>query len=116
MVDLALYSLGETASPLDQFVQEVDILMTSESTGLLTDRGTTSTIGLERVLFKHGVGAAYVENEISNAISANTSQLAGIEYEVHAKFVGGQHAKDILLIDIQVTYDGRTRSLAYSVQ
>lgn len=97
MVDFNIVVGGETASPLNRLLQEIQIVMTSSTLDLIT--APMVNANLEQYLFKQGVDPDYAANQIKQYIVNNVTNDGQYDIDVTAKFMNGQGINDVLYVD-----------------
>jgi hypothetical protein len=110
-VDLNIIANGETASPLQKLLQEIDIIMTAGRASLVTNYRPDDR--LDKFLFKSGVSAEHVRKQVENLVLTNLSTTYGYRINFDVKFVKTKAPKDLMYIEIQVETDGRREKLSY---
>lgn len=110
-VDFNIIANGETASPLQKLLQEIDIIMTAGMASLVTNFRPDDR--LDKFLFKSGVSASYVKKQTESLVMTNISTTYGYHIDFDVKFVKTKAPKDLMLIEIIVETNGKHKKLSY---
>lgn len=113
LVDLNIVGIGETATPLQKLLQEIDIIMTTNKESLLTNYN--KGYDLEYYLFKTKVDSSVVERRIMQMITTNITSAYDFDISVSVQFISTRANKDLMYINVTVDGSGNHEKLSYTL-
>lgn len=114
MIDLALDNRIIIQSDLDLALQEIDMLMSTETTELLANPGYG--VSLETFLWTLTPTTSELEKYIQDKIDTHTTYTKKFKTSVHATFYNGNY-RSVYLVQITLTLpNGTTATRKYQYQ
>jgi hypothetical protein len=101
LVDFDIVSGGETASPMQRLLQQIDIIMTAMQYQIIHD--AKLFINFDGYLFKTGLNTGSIADRIKSKISDGIDNQAGYLINVEVGYVSTNKPNDLLLVNIVIT-------------